>query len=375
MSLKLVLAAAVSLALGAQVPSVPQERPVAGQDLPPGPAAAGLDPLDPPEELQAFARRVTFTTQGNPSKLQALLEAFFRPVENGGLGITYDNSRTRTLREVWKDRQANCLGLTGLFVAACRSIGVEVHYAEPVNTSHWKRAGEVIRYERHIVAMAVLPPAEDLVADFLPRLQHRQGRYIVNFMDERRVRALWASNRAVECLEAGDLATAESFAIRSLAFDPSCSTGWNTLGVLRGFQQDRAAAERCYRKALSLDASDGTAVGNLESVLRADGRWEEAMHYRRLGLELRKRDPYFQSFLAAESLMEGKPEEALKHIRAAIKFQPFDPDFHLMEARIRLELGRVDEAAKSLEMARKWSSPKDRERFDTKLAALRQLNG
>lgn len=359
MVMKWAAAAFLSLALGAQTP--------AG-------VSAVQDPLDPPEELQAFARKVTFTAQGNPSKLQALLEAFFRPAENGGLGIVYDNSHTRTLREVWKDRQANCLGLTSLYVAACRAIGVEVHYAEPMNTSHWKRNGDVIRYERHIVALASLPPAEDLVADFLPRLQHKQGRYVVSFLGEQRVRALWASNRAVECLESGNLAAAEAFANQSLAFDPSCSTGWNTLGVLKGFQQDQAAAERCYRKALSLDPTDGTSVGNLETVLRADGRWEEAMHYRRLGLELRKRDPYFQSFLASESLAEGKPDEALKHIRNAIKYQPFDPEFHLLEARIRLELGKTDDAARSLELARKWANPRDRERFDTKLAALKQMN-
>jgi Tfp pilus assembly protein PilF len=359
MFLKWAAAALVTLGLGAQVPG----------------SAVMADPLDPPEELQTFARRATHNIQGSAPKLQALLEAFFRSPESGGLGISYDNSRTRTIREVWQDRQANCLGLTSLYVAACRAIGVEVHYAEPVNTSHWKRSGDVIRYERHIVAMALLPPSEDLVADFLPKLQHRQGRYVVQFLGEARVRALWASNRAVECMEAGDLATAEQFAKQALTLDPSCSTGWNTLGVLRGFQNDRATAERCYRKALSLDPSDGTAVGNLEVLLRGDGRWEEAMQYRRLGLELRKRDPYFQAFLATESLGEGRHDEALKHIRSAIKLQPYDPDFHLIEARIRLELGKLEDAERSLELARKWASPKDRERFDSKLAALRQLPG
>lgn len=357
MLLKWAAAAFISLALGAQTPV----------------GSATMDPLDPPEELQSFARRVTFSSQSNASKLQALLEAFFRPAESGGLGITYDNSRTRTLREVWSERQANCLGLTSLYVAACRAIGVEVHYAEPLNTSHWRRSGDVVRYERHIVAMAALPPAEDLVADFLPRLQQKQGHYVVKFLDEQRVRALWASNRAVERLEAGDFPAAEAFANQSLVFDPACPTAWNTLGVLKALQEDRATAERCYRRALSLDSSDGTAVGNLETLLRTDGRWEEAMQYRRLGLELRKRDPYFQSFLASEAMLEGRTEEALKHIRSAIKIQPFDPEFHLLEARIRLELGKTEDAARSLELARKWANPKDRERFDSKLAALRQL--
>ena len=43
------------------------------------------------------------------SKLQKILDVIFRSEDDGGLGITYDNSRTRTVSEVLKDRKANCI--------------------------------------------------------------------------------------------------------------------------------------------------------------------------------------------------------------------------------------------------------------------------
>jgi Flp pilus assembly protein TadD len=342
---------------------------------PPGPPAVLEDPLEAPEELTHFARKVTLNSTGVPQKLKALLLAIFRSQEEGGLGITYDASRTRTVKEVWLDRKANCLSLTALFVHACKSIGIQANYAEPINAGHWTRSDGLIRYERHLVAIAPVPPLDDMVADFLPQIQHRRGHYIVNLLPENRVRALWASNRAVEAMIEHNLPVAEAYVKESLAADPSCSVGWNTLGVINTQRHRVADAEECYRKALSLDPKDASVIGNMELLLKGDGRWEEAVKYRQLSLDLRKRDPYFQAFLAEEAVNENRMEEALKLIRSAIKLQPYDSDFYVIEAGIRLSLGRMEDAEKSLELARKWALPAQRNRFDNKLAALKQLKG
>lgn len=367
--LRLLAALFLGTVLGAQAPPAPGLS---------GAAPSGLfeefDPLDPPEGLAEFARKVTLSSNGVPQKLQALLSAFFRDPDSGGLGIQYDDSRTRTLREVWRDHKANCLGLTALFVAATRSLGIETRYAEPVNTGHWTRREGLIRYERHLVAIAPVPPLEDLVADFLPHVQRRQGHYVVTTLTEGRVRALWASNRAVESMLERDLKTAEAFASSSIRSDPECPVGWNTLGVIHSQRRDSDRAEACYRKALALDPRDPTVIGNLEALLRNNGRWEESVRYRLLGLELRKRDPYFHAFLAEEALNDGRIEDALKSIKMAIRLQPYDPEFYALEAGIRVSLGKLNEAQQSLELARRWADPRQRQRFDNKLAALKQAH-
>jgi len=123
---------------------------------------------------------------------------------------------------------------------------------------------------------------------------------------------------------------------------------------------------------MALDPKDGTPVGNLEQLCRALGRFDEAQEFRQLSGDLRKLDPFFHGFLAEEAMETGNWDEAQKEIKQALKLQPYEPEFHLAQARIHLQQGREDAAVKSLKEARRWSIPKERERFDAKLSALQK---
>lgn len=340
---------------------------LAAQSLPP---ATMKDPLAAPPEVQHWARKVTMLATSTKGKVQAILDATFRSPEEDGLGITYDNTQTRTLQEVWGERKANCLGLTAFLVVACKSIGIEARFAEPINLKHWRRDGQVIRMERHVVALIPSPPMDDLVADFLPQLRQRRGLYVVDTLTEGRMRALFFSNQAVELMEKGNLAGAHEFSKNAVESDPTSSAAWNIQGVvLHGLKQE-GLAEASYLKAHALDPNDGAPIGNLEQQMHDLGRNEEASHFRRLSIETRKKDPYFNAFLADEAFGEGRLGDALELIRNAIKLLPYDPELYLAEARFRMNEGKPDEARKSLEKARRWAQPKERERFDNKLALL-----
>lgn len=330
------------------------------------------DPFVLSPEAQNWARRAVLQHPGTKQKLQGILDAVFSPpVEGGlGLGMVYDNSRTRTVEEVWKERRANCLSLTAFFVAACRAAGIDAKYAEPMNTNRWHRIGNLVRLERHVVAMVPSPPLDDVVADFLPQLRRRVGVYVVTIHSAARFQALFHSNRAVELLDAGQKEDALAQAKLSVAADAACAVGWNVQAVVHQALGLEAEAEASYRKAMALDPKDGTPVGNLEQFLRAQGRLEEAQALRTLGAELRKRDPFFHSFLCDEAMESGNWDEAQKEIKLALKLQPYEPEFHLAQARIHLQRGREEAAVKSLKEARRWSIPKERNRYDAKLAAL-----
>jgi Flp pilus assembly protein TadD len=333
---------------------------------------AQQDPFALPATVKPFAMQVVANHQGTASKLRALLQAMFKPQEQGGLGIVYENSRTRTLEEVWNERKANCLSMTAFFVATCRSIGLDAKYAEALNTNRWRKVGPIIRFERHVVALSPLPPKEDLVADFIPSLRRRTGFYVVALLSESRFRALYHSNRAVELLSEGRGDEARKEAEISLAADPKCGMGWNIQGVVLAARDDLAGAEKAYRAALALDPRDSTAIGNMEILLRSLGRTEEAARYRLLGEEVRKKDPYFNAFLAEESLAEGNVEEAQRRIHVALGILPHEPEFFLLQARLRLLQGRMDDAVKDIQEAKRWASPGERERYDSKLALIRE---
>ncbi len=308
--------------------------------------------------------------QGVHGKVSALVRGFFTPPEEGGLGITYDNSYTRTPIEAWRDRKANCLTLTSLYVAACKSIDLEARYGESLKISRWRRIGSTVRYERHIVAVVNTGTVgQEVVADFLPQVSH--GSQLVSLLEPKRVLALFYSNRAVELMGDSRLDDALRSARQSIEVDPALGVGWNILGVVQRKQGMEAEAEKSFLKALSADPKDGAPCGNLENLLRDAGRTAEAQTYRDRGMEIRKRDPFFNAFLAEEALTENQWDEAQKRIKAAIKILPQEPDFYLIQARISLAQGERKDAIKALEKARKWALPEMQARYDTKIALLK----
>lgn len=331
--------------------------------------AAGEDPFEAPPELKAFARQHTLNQVGVSSKVSALVKGFFAPVDEGGLGITYDNAYTRTPIEAWRDRKANCLTLTTLYVAACKAIDLDARYGESLRISRWRRVGTTVRYERHIVAVVPAGVGNDIIADFLPEV--RRESQMIAVLEPKRVLALYHSNRAVELLAEARTLEALAQADRSVRVDPGLGVGWNILGVVQRSQGFEADAERSFLKALQADPKDGAPCGNMENLLRAQGRTEEAQAYRERGLEIRKKDPYFNAFLAEEAFQESQWEEAGKRIKQAIKLLPQESDFYLIQARINLAQGQRKEAIKSLEKARKWALPDMQARYDTKLALLK----
>jgi len=333
---------------------------------------AADDPLEAPLELKVFAKKAAAGETAHRLKLQALVNSIHKPIAEGGMGVQYDNSYTRTVAEVWRDRKANCLSLTALYVACATTLDFHATYAEAENTQRWRRVGKVIRYERHVVALVQDFPRGDMVADFLPQVQKRWGTYIVSIISENRLRALFHSNRAVEMMEAGDLPGAMVQAQLSLKDDPTSSVGWNIQGVVLRAQGNLEEAESSYLKAHKLDPKDTSCIGNLERIMQEQGKESEAARYHQLGLKLRQHDPYFQAFLAEEALSLGELEEAQKRIRAALKIQAYEPEFHLIQARIRLSNGKLEEAVKDIENARRWAQPGERERFDSKLAILKR---
>jgi tetratricopeptide (TPR) repeat protein len=259
--------------------------------------------------------------------------------------------------------------LTALYVAACKSIGLDARYGESLRISRWRRVGNTIRYERHIVAVLQAGTGREMVADFLPEI-HRDSQLIAP-LAPKRVEALFHSNRAVEQMAEKRLDEALQSASQSIEEDPTLGVGWNILGVVQHAQGHEAEAEASFLKALSVDPRDGAPCGNLENLLRAQGREDEAKSFRELGLDIRKKDPFFNAFLAEEALQDSLWEEAEKRIKQAIKLFPQEPDFHLIQARISLAQGHRKDAIKALEKARKWAMPEMQARFDSKLALLK----
>lgn len=326
------------------------------------------DLLAAPKAFRDFVIKTTLPYSGYTLKSRALARAFFAKPEDGGLGLTYANDKTRTVAEVWMDRKANCLSLTAFYVAACRAVQVDVKFADSIGVSRWVRKGGLIYHERHVVAVLPVNLIDSMVADFSG--EPRIGVHRLKYIAEARFRALFHSNRAVELLQAGDTAGARREADASLAEDGSCGIGWNISGVVAQAAGDQRGAEADFRKSLEVDPLDGAACGNLEELCRTEGRMAEAASFREQGMKLRDKDPYFHAFLARESLEAGRVDEAVAQIERALKLQRMEPDFYLILAQAQIERGQKDDAEKSVEKAIHWSLPDQRKRMESKLVLL-----
>ncbi len=309
---------------------------------------------------------------GDTPKAQALARSFFAPVANGGLGIVYDNEKTRTVAEVWRDRKANCISLTALYVSACRVLGIKAQFAEAPAVNLWVRYGSMVYNEKHMVAAIQVDIMNTLTADFggVPI----GGTLRVKAIPEDRFRALFHSNRAVESMRVGDLALALADAKASIDDDPESGIGWNVYGVVEKALGDGAEAERAFLKALAVDPVNGAACGNLEALYRAQGNDAESAKYREIGLKLRDRDPYFHAFLAKEALGSGSNDEALTQIKKAIRAQSMEAGFYLILAQAELNRGERRAAEKAVQKAIRWILPDQRKRMESKLALIESLN-
>lgn len=328
-----------------------------------------MKPFEAPEEMKEFVRRTTLVHTGMKPKLEALLRMTFANVEDGGLGLQYDNSRTRSVQEVWKERRANCLGLTAFFVASCRVMGLEASFAEAPGVSQWRKVGELVRNEKHMVAVLENKPSGLMVMDFAPEV--RRNFYNVIPIGEAKALAMFHSNRAVEALDAGLLNEALGEAKAGVAASPTVGIAWNVLGVVHRGLNDLPAAEEAFRRALVVDPLEGSACGNLENLCQVQGRGPEAEAFRNLGLNLRSKDPYFHAFLAKEALDRSDFKQARKELKTALKIYKHDPEFYVLMAQVEILSGEQKDAERALEEAKRWANPEDRARMDSKLAKIR----
>lgn len=320
------------------------------------------DPFAVNPDIVLFARRVTMLSQTTQGKLEALIRSSLQSQDQGGLGIEYDNTYTRTVDEVWRDRKANCLSLTAFFVGAARSSGIEIRFADSLGINRWKKIGTMIRLERHIVAYLPKPGFRDLVADFIP--EYRRSFYFLEPLDNRRIHSLFYSNRAVELLDDQKLDEALGMAQQALIEDNGSTVGWNILGVVQKTLKQLPEAEAAFKEAIRLDAKDGIAYGNLETLYLDQERVAEAASVRTSSVQIRQNDPYFLGFLAEESRLKGQQEDALRLIDKSLEMTPHEVEFYLVAIQIHRDAHRDKQAMALIDKGMKEIPLEERYRLE-----------
>jgi Tfp pilus assembly protein PilF len=313
------------------------------------------DPFWLPPEMVSFAEKKVSAASDPNDKAEKLLQALTLPEDQGGLGITFSSDRTRTINEVWKDRKANCLSLTISYVMLAEKFKIRAAFAESADVMSWSRVGDFVLKSRHVVAVVMAKPNEEMVADFLPRTLPRFGNYFVNIISTRHGKSQYYSNCSVEALLVGDVDAGKALIEKALEIDPASSQAWNIKGVIEKYLKNTDAAFQAFRRAIRLNPKDAAAIGNLAGLYRAEGQFEEYTKLKAVENRLRKNDPYYFAFLSVEALEGNEAKTALKLINKAIKLQPKDPDFFIILCSAFELQNKIPEALKALEQAKELS--------------------
>ena len=132
---------------------------------------------------------------------------------------------------------------------------------------------------------------------------------------------------------------------RALALDPKSSLAYQTLsGVHYLYDWDWAAAERDAKEALRLEPHDAGNNGNLGSVYRMLGRWDESARLYETAISLDPLDPIWHSHLRRVRYLAGRLHEAEAEARKVLQISPTYDGGHSALGFVLLAQGKLDAA-------------------------------
>jgi Flp pilus assembly protein TadD len=342
-------------------------------------STADLFALSP--QMREYLHSAAFNTYlRNRGQEYGLLEALYNGGKTG-LKLDYDATYTRNAAETYRDRAGNCMSLVIMTAAFAKELGMRVQYQSVTLDESWSRNGGLYLLSGHVNLVLgfripnqpyATDPERALVVDFLPDPQ-ADKRY-TQPLEEEEIVMMYQNNRAAEALVEGKIDDAYWWARAAIASNPRTALAYNTLGVIYERHGDLTMAERAYRAALMREPESVTALRNIEPVLMALGKTEEA---KTIAQRVAKIEPvapfqYFNKGITA--YQQGEFSEARDLFAREVKRAPYYDEFHFWLAASLIQLGEFKEAREQLALAADTSTKKDtRNIYNAKLAHLRQL--
>ncbi|GAB3504806.1 tetratricopeptide repeat protein [Pseudoxanthomonas daejeonensis] len=314
-----------------------------GHPPPPASVPTTAQVMAVPDELREQVRqRVVLPGGSRDQKLERLAGYVFG---DDGLALEYDNETTRTVSEVYRDRKANCLSFTLLFVALAREAGLEAQVQEVGEVLAWYQDEGVIYNANHVnvgVRTTMQWQVVDVDTNILAARNRPRG------ITDQRAMAHFHNNRGAELMAAGDPLGARSALLASLADAPDFVPAWNNMGVLLLRQGDSRGAERAYLTALRTKSDHAATLSNLVGLYRRAGDARMQRRYEWRLDRVQATDPFHQFMIALECENDARYDCAIARYRRAIRLQGEQHQFHFGLARAYFLSGDLSRAQREL---------------------------
>ncbi|WP_313316954.1 tetratricopeptide repeat protein [Stenotrophomonas sp.] len=348
-------------------------------------AGAAAQPLSPPPAdiptpdqvmaLPADARallqeKVVHATNSPEQRLQRLVELVFRP-ESSGLGLEYDTEATLTVAETWRQRRANCLSFTLLFVALAREAGLDARMQEVGQVVTWYEDQGLIFNAGHVnVGMRLHGRQATLDLDSNV-LYDRRGPQPIS---DARALAHFYNNRGAEQLAQHDTTAARAYLQAALQMDPRFAAAWSNLGVLESRNNDLDAAAKDLETALSINANHAPALHNATKLYQRMGDSARVAQLQQRLQRSQQRDPFYQFLQGTLAEKQGNYALATHYYQHAVRLYGRAHQFHFGLARVYFLSGNNRLAEREMARARDLGGTERwRTVYQSKLDGIRRL--
>lgn len=317
---------------------------------------------------QEFRHKVLDVTALPERRLDKLIEFMF---DKDGLALEYWPDATHTISESFQTRQVNCLSFTMMVVVLAREAGLPAYPQQIGRVLAWGMAGDVVMQSMHANAVVTAAGQRYMLDVAFNRLSSAVGDSRIS---DEHLLALFYGNRAMELLVAGRMSEAQTWQDEALRHDQGDATLWNNAAVVRQRMGDESGAERMLLLAVERDPRLSSALSNLISLYRANGDSKREAHWRHRAERVLRKDPYYQFSQGQRYEQAGDYLAAISFYRRAISLHQGEHLFHFVLARVYYRLGRSRDAGLQLNIAQQLSEGADRQRYQSKLEALRRVS-
>ncbi len=238
---------------------------------------------------------------------------------------------------------------------------------------NWVASGATVVSNKHINVLVKgvrvsTDGHKDYVVDF--NLLRQGLDYPARIVPDEYVTGLYFSNRAVEAMTVGELDAAGPFLARALLEQPDVAQIWVNAGVWYSRQSTVAAAQAAYRRALSLERNNLSAMSNLAKLYTNSGESKKAQRYMRQVERYQSRNPYYHLRKADQYYSNQAFTQARKALRKAHRLGGESPQSNGLLANIALKQGDEAIAVKALRRAEALAGEKAKVRYRRKLEIL-----
>ena len=258
------------------------------------------------------------------------------------------------------------------------SSGLDIGQALALAYTHWNK-GEADPAEQLCQQILAVWPGQTDASHLMGLMAHAYGNldlaidHVRQACQSPRAPALYFSNLAEMCRQAGQLAEAEQAGRRAVALDGTMAGAWNNLGIVLQEAGKLDESLACLDHVLALDPGNAEAHNNIANTCKRLGMLDRARVHWARALELRPDYPEPLSNLAHELTEQGDYDAAEAHARRAIEIAPRFADAYINLAGLDTARSRHTAALAWLELLLSFA-PGHCAALSAKALTLKQLD-